>query len=331
MTHDPGLAADTCTFMEAVSGDGGTHNSGGVWWLSPDIALTGPTSGPDKADPGADNSIQLTFHRKPAANNCSLPAGTESITAEVWVGNPALAMTPDNPASTKMVGGIGSPIPSDGATVTPQPIIWHPLTGLDPSDPQSPGHKCLIARCYADPLTPSTTDFFVPDDPHVAQHNICIVPCGGPGAANRPGPCGFKISTVNRDRQLPQKVTLQAVVDLNPTKFVRDVVMRRLERTHGFRRLATSAPRRFTFELPDFPNAQIVDDLHSGCLALLFGGKGQHILDANIELAAGQLTTFTFNADLSRARLGDAHIFHLRQIGSDKRDQGGLTLVMVVV
>ena len=45
MANDPGLAADTCIFMEAVSGDGGTHNSGGAWWLSPDIQLNGPASG----------------------------------------------------------------------------------------------------------------------------------------------------------------------------------------------------------------------------------------------------------------------------------------------
>src|SRR3982751_1575870 len=37
MANDPGLSGDTCIFMEAVTGDGGVHNSSGVWWLSPDI------------------------------------------------------------------------------------------------------------------------------------------------------------------------------------------------------------------------------------------------------------------------------------------------------
>jgi len=52
MPNDPGLAGDTCFYMEAVSGDGGTHDPAGTWWLSPDIQLTGPVSGPDNADPG---------------------------------------------------------------------------------------------------------------------------------------------------------------------------------------------------------------------------------------------------------------------------------------
>src|SRR6266545_6453759 len=56
MANDPGLAADTLTYMEAVSGDGGIHDAAGVWWLSPDIQLIGSVSGMDKADPGVDNT-----------------------------------------------------------------------------------------------------------------------------------------------------------------------------------------------------------------------------------------------------------------------------------
>ena len=41
MPNDPGLSPDTCLFVEAVSGDGGAHNGNGVWWLSPDVSLTG--------------------------------------------------------------------------------------------------------------------------------------------------------------------------------------------------------------------------------------------------------------------------------------------------
>ena len=87
MANDPGLAADTCIFMEAVSGDGGTHNSGGAWWLSPDIQLNGPASGPDKADPGVANPVDVTLHNK--GGDCKLPPGTESVTIELWAGNPA--------------------------------------------------------------------------------------------------------------------------------------------------------------------------------------------------------------------------------------------------
>src|SRR5882762_577950 len=105
MANDPGLAADTCIFMEAVSGDGGTHNSGGAWWLSPDIQLTGPTSGPDKADPGVANPVDVTLHNK--GGDCKLPPGTESVTIELWAGNPSLAMAPNLPNSTVHIDSIG--------------------------------------------------------------------------------------------------------------------------------------------------------------------------------------------------------------------------------
>jgi len=329
MPHDPALNADTCIYMEAIQGDGGAHNANDTWWLSPDIKLTGATSGPDKADPGQDNTVEVTFHRQAAIlNECILPPGTESISMEFWVGNPSLAMTPDNPASTKKIDGIGEPVPVDGATVS-HVFTWNPPTGLDPTDPQSSGHKCLIARCYPDPLIPSSMSFFVPDDPHVAQHNICIVPCGGPGAARRPGPCAFEVATLNPDRERAQKVLLRAIVDLHPSKFVEKVVRQRLEGMHGFKRLATRPPKGFKFEFRDFPDAQVTDNTKLGCLGLLFGGKDRRSCDAQIDLKPGQFTRFRFVADLVGAELGDAYIFHLRQIGEDKRDQGGLTIVMV--
>ena len=331
MPNDPALNADKCIFMEATQGDGGVHNTNNPWWLSPDIKLTGATSGLDKADPGENNTVDITFHMQPAIlNECVLPGGTESISVEFWVGNPSLAMTPDNPASTTRIDGIGSAIPADGASVT-KAFVWNPPTGLDPADPQSSGHKCLIARSFPDPLIPSTTSFFVPDDQHVAQHNICIVPCGGPGAARRPGPCGFEVATVNPDRERAQKVLLRAVVDLHPGRFVQRVVLERLKETHGFKRLATRPPQGFSFELRAFPRAEVTDNTKPGCLGVLFGGKDQRSYDAQIEFKPGQFTRFSFIADLSGAALGDAYIFHLRQIGADKRDQGGLTIVMVAV
>ena len=314
MANDPGLTTDTCIYMEAVTGDKGTHDNTGVWWLSPDIQLTGPISGPDKADPGQSNTVNVNFHRK--ADDC-VTLGDESVTVELWVGNPSLAMAPNNPASTSLIQITGAPFPAPNATAT-QPFNWTPPNGLPASDPQSSGHKCLVARCYSSSVSASATNFFVPDDQHVAQHNICIVPCGGPGAARRPGPCGLRVATVNLNARKAEKVTLRAVVDLKPNKFVRKVVLQRLEKTKGFRRLATTAPRGFKFELPDFPKAEVNDKLRNG-------------YEAKIQLKRGQFTNFTFMADLSKASFGDAYIFHLTQTGADGHAQGGLTIVMIAV
>ncbi len=328
MSSDPKLAGDTCIYMEAVTGDGGTHNPNGVWWLSPDIKLTGPTSGPDKADPGQNNTVDVTYHRMAAASNCTLAPGAESITVELWAGNPSLAMAPNNPASTALIQSIGAPIPPEGASLT-QVVNWVPPQGLPADDPQSSGHKCLIARCYPDPLTPDSKDFHVPDDQHVAQHNICIVPCGGPGAASRHADCGLRITTLNLDAEKPQTVRIRSWFDARPHDFVRHVVLERLKATRGFKSLARRPPRSFKLDFPDFPRAEVSDRTRPGCLGALAGGS--RVYEAKIEFGPGQLTHFSFSADISNASFGEASVFHLTQIGADNRGQGGLTAVVVAV
>src|SRR5262249_22156859 len=253
MASDPALVGDTCTFMEANSGDGGTHNTNGAWWLSPDIALTGSVSGPDKPDPGVDNTVDVTLHS--SGGQCTLPPGTESLTIELWVANPSLVMAPNNPASTTHIDSIGMQLFSGAGSATHQ-FHWVPPQGLPASDPQAPGHKCLIARGYADPLIPSNTSFFAPDDRHVAQHNICIVPCGGPGAARRPSGCGQTVTTVNPDVKKAQRARLRAVLDADPAPAVRKIVVDRLKHVKGFARLAPSPPRRFQIQLRDFPKVK---------------------------------------------------------------------------
>ena len=110
MPSDPGLSKDTCIYSEAVAGDGGNHNPSSTWWLSPDITLTGPTSGPDKADPGQINICKVIFHRKSAESQCIF-SDAESLTVELWVGNPSIVMAPDNPNSAVRIGYIGTALP----------------------------------------------------------------------------------------------------------------------------------------------------------------------------------------------------------------------------
>jgi hypothetical protein len=325
MPNDPNLAGDSCIFVEAVSGDGGVHNAN-VWWLSPDIVLAGPVSGPDKADPGQANSIDVAFHRKGDNSECIFP-GDEAVTVEVWVGNPAIAMTPNNQTSTKLIQSIGSPVPVAGASST-QHFSWAIPLSVPASQPDSPGHKCLIARVYPDSLAPSSASFFVPDDQHVAQRNICIVPCGGPGAARKPGPCGFEVTTANINPKEAELVTISAILDLHPNEFVRTTVLRSLERQAGFKKLATRPPSGFRFDLREFSDAKISDHTGSpGCLGLLLGA--QRRFTAGINLEANQVVHLPFVADLANAEFGDAFIFHLTQIGPANQRQGGLTLVMV--
>jgi len=315
MANDPGLAADTMTYLQAIAGDNGVHDPNAAWWLSPDIQLTGPVSGIDKADPGADNTVDVTVH---ASAQGAYAPGAESITIELYVANPSLAMAPNNPQSTTRIDTIGMPLLAAGGSGTNQ-FHWTPPPGLPAGDPQAPGHKCLIARAYSDPLTPGGQSFFTPEDRHVAQHNICIVPCGGPGAARRPAGCGTNVNTINATGK-PQRARIRATLDTDPSKLVREIVIARLRHVKGFQRLAAKGPKAFGFTFTD---------VKSRTLAVPKPTKGKAV-ESEVLLAPGQFITFRFEADLSGGNLGEAHIFHLTHADGETV-LGGLTVVVLAV
>jgi hypothetical protein len=263
-----------------------------------------------------NNIVSVSFH---VTANGALPPGAESITIELWVANPSLAMAPNNAVSTKHVDSIGMPLASAGGAQTYQ-FNWIPPSGVPAADPQAPGHKCLMARSYADPLIPSGTSFFAPQDRHVAQHNICIVPCGAPGAVRKPAGCGLAVTTLNPDARR-QRLKLRAVLDREPSKLVREIVLRYLAKTEGFQRLATKAPRGFGFSFEG------VTAKSAG------GGKAGRApaYEAVIDADAGEVFRFQFAADLRGGKLGEAHIFHLTQAAADGRPHGGLTVVVLAI
>lgn len=232
-------------------------------------------------------------------------------------------MAPNNPASTALVGFIGSPVPAPGGNGT-QKIDWTPPTGLPPDDPQSPGHKCLIARCYPETLTPSNSSFFAPDDQHVAQHNICVVPCGGPALTFPPRPCNLKVTTLNPDK-VTRNITLRAVLDLNPNEFVLKTIGKRIKVT--FKQLGKKPPRGFGFDVSPL-EATVADHSHP---ILPLPPSPRLSFEASVNLAPAQLIKIKFFADLTGTTAGDAYVFHLTQIGPGNRVQGGLTVVMGAV
>ena len=335
MPSDPGLAADTCIFMEAIPGDGGVHHANDLWWLSPDIELTGPLSGLDSADAGQVNPTILRFHRKAAASGCHFP-GDESLTVELWVANPSLVMAPRVHGSAVRVGFTGSPVPPEGGSGTQQ-VDWTPPAGLPPGDPQSPGHKCLVARCYPSSATPSGASFFVPDDPHAAQHNIVVLPV--PAGPNPLHPVGtLKVSTLNptavplpNPLQKPE-VKLRAVLDLLPKELALRTLRKRLQQVPGFQQVRTSPlPRGFKFDLTGFHASHVVDHSHSTVPGFP-PPPSPPSFEARIELPPRRgVVQIPFLADLSGAQPGDACIFHLVQTSTADVVEGGLTLAMVRV
>ncbi len=319
---DSGLAADTCTFMEAVPGDGGVHDANGIWWISPDIALKGATSGLDQVDDGQDNVVAVKFHRQ--AVNC-VSLGDESITVQFWAGNPSLVMSPREPRSAVLIESVGHAIPPDGSTAT-QHITWQPPAGLPSTDPQSSGPKCLVARCYSDSLTARVQSFFVPDDPHAAQHNVCVVPCHI--AANPSRIFKFNVSTINPG--LSQTVTLRARLDTHPNSYLHNVVAARVQHFPGFALApATTAPG-FGFDVLPIHGAHIVSPPQTFPPFPPFPFPTTHGFEATVPLSSQQFIRLTFGAKLTGVA-GNGYIFHLTQAGADQHAQGGLTLIMVLV
>jgi hypothetical protein len=328
MPNDPGLLNDTCTFVEAIAGDGGAHDASQVWWLSPDVGLTGPVSGPDRADPGQVNTGTVTFRRKPAASGCLFP-NDESLTVELWVAGPSLVMLPHVHGSAARIGFIGSPVPAEGGTGT-QSIDWTPTPGLAPNAPLSAGPKCLVARAYPSSGAASATSFFVPGDPHVAQHNFVTLPFTQ-AAMLPPGVGALTVATLNPAPPLnplqKAQVKLRAVLDLAPHGFVRQLVLDRLALVPGFQHLRASPLRGgFRFDLSAFATSNVVD--HSQIVPPFPPGQLPSF-EATIELAGGHVVPVPFLAHIGAAQVGEACVFHLIQRSTANVVEGGLTVVMV--
>ncbi|HEX3086516.1 MAG TPA: hypothetical protein VHP99_18420 [Pyrinomonadaceae bacterium] len=320
MASDPGLAGDTCIFMEAIPADGGIHNPNGVWWLSPDITLTGHTSGLETADQGL-NKIAIRFHRKPAGN-CTFP-GDESITVQAWVANPSLVMSPHVHGSAARVGFIGSPVPAEGSAQTQQ-IDWTPPAVNVPAplvidSPQKPGPKCLVALCYPDSLVPSATSFFVPGDQHVAQHNLCII-------VTHEKSVTFNVNSFNlAASSFPsiQPVKLRGVLDLAPSTFVKKMVLSRVQALPGFHQLRTAGlTEGFAFDLTGLQASHIVDHTTGP-----FTPPHLPSYEVSVHLS-GSLTKLKFRASVKDAHPGEVCIYHLTQTFND-HPQGGLTLAVL--
>jgi hypothetical protein len=310
--------------MRATTADTGPQANGArqsfaVWWLSPDIDLQGHTSGADKGDPGPQaNQVTVKFSMK---DECTLDtAASNRIRVELYVGDPALVMTPGS--NTALIANPIHPSPTVGVAANQDVILWTLPTPTPTTGPQAPGHKCLIARCYQKHLTPDSTAFHQVDDPHVAQHNICIVPCSSP--------CGLVVQTVNIDRRKVQPARIVAMADLRPDKHVLDTVRRRLKGFRGFKKLVTEPPPPFQVLFPNL-DVKVIDRTKKPGKTGRYGPFKMPNYEAQAMLKPGQAIEMKFITDLERSEFGNAHIYHLMHIGPDKRVQGGLTLVLVRV
>jgi hypothetical protein len=181
---------DASVYVEDKAGDLGAPMSTPTWWLSPDVDVVGHSG---EAWPGT-NQVQIRVHAHEE------PFVEGKITAEVYVGDPSLAMSPTT--GTKRIDPqdllfrpaniAGSEPVADetGATVS---FSWTPSTTS--TDVDGPGHRCLIVRAFPVSVTPPSSPFDVPHEQHEAQHNLIVLKTqmdvapmddGGAGTQNDP-------------------------------------------------------------------------------------------------------------------------------------------------
>ena len=313
MANDPGLATDSCIFIEAIKGDSGVHAGSRVWWLSPDITVSGQSTPSGFIESGP---VRIRTRRKPASSNCQF-LGDESVTVQLWAAKPSLVVAPSVRNSVQLVQSIGSPMPAEGGSSVQQ----IDLTSSDPNQPLPSGPKTLVARCYSESRSPSSSNFFLPGDQHVALHNLFVI-------ATSSLEVTFKLNTINPAPQLTHlhKVKLKAVLDLLPDPQVKHAVVSRVESIPGFLKLRSEPlAGAFRFDLTGFTASNVFDPSSPAPII----SPLPPTFSADVELPTNQVVELRFAASLKRVAAGEVCIFHLSQRSLSDESQGGLTLMIL--
>ncbi|MBV8899870.1 MAG: hypothetical protein JOY92_07135 [Verrucomicrobia bacterium] len=323
---------NTCLYMEDTSGDGGNHTDP-TFWLSPDCQMAnGPGTDPSFANEGAKNTTSVIIYKKP---DCALAGDSSAVVFDLYVCTPSLnIVTPtfDPTSSVQLASSSLAVVTTPGGTPNANDVTWTPSSNS--GDPNGPGHKCLIARCYPFGATPDQEFLskYIPEDPHYVQHNLTI----GVASQHSPGPHGIKIRTGNGARE-NETVTIRAVSDFKPSDTVLQAILPSLRAVPGFARIATRPVRHFGLNLDVFKNerncfeepfeylAHLVCDVITG----LFGKLEHPNIETKVTIRPRFFADFTFSVDASGSNVGDAHIFHLTQADHQGQFQGGLTVAVV--
>src|SRR3954447_3413588 len=329
---------DVSVYVEDRLGDQGLDPAATTpFWLSPDVDIPAHTG---EARQGS-NDVQIRVHTHEE------PILAEKVTAEVYVGQPSLAMSPTvgtkridpgnlvfrppGVAGTEPVAGI------PGATVT---FPWTPSSNAANVD--GPGHRCLVVRAFPQSVPPPSDPFAEPTEPHEAQHNIEILATtkmfaggGGAGAGTphdprRRGADGLwpeRISTIGVG-----KLGVRYVVwafDPEPPTVVR--------RALGHTSISKEPPKQVTFE-PDAKHGNTIDPsglLGNGPFVERSGlGRGLFTKDrllaaAELELHPNEETQLILRFDHSNLKQHSAVVLHGVQWDEHGKAEGGMTVVAV--
>jgi hypothetical protein len=326
---------DMSVYVEDRVGDQGASTGPGPFWLSPDVDIPAHTG---EAAQGS-NDVRIRVHSRDE------PILNEKITAEVYVGQPSLAMSPTvgtkriDPGLTFRPAGVAGTEPVadiPGGTAT---FPWTPSS--DPTQVDGPGHRCLVVRAFPVSVAPPTDPFTPETEQHEAQHNIEILATtkmfggmnkGGAGTPHDPrrrdpqsGMWWERISTLG-PRGLGKRYVVWAF-DPAPPEIVRRAV--------GHTTIAKKPPSKVVIE-PDPKEGDTVDphDLLTNGPFVEQSGLGHGLwaperllAGAEVELRPTEITQLLLRFDHSHLQAHSAVVLHGIQWDEHGRAEGGMTVV----
>jgi hypothetical protein len=335
---------DVSVFVEDNSGDlGGPTPSPKPFWLSPDVDIPAHTG---RAVQGA-NDVQIRVHSQEE------PILDEKIAAEVYVGNPSLAMSPTvgmkriDPGNLRFrppnLTGTEPVASNAGGTLT---FSWTPSSSAGAID--GPGHHCLVVRAFPVSLTPPGSPFDVPNEQHEAQHNIDILSTtttqammisGGAGTPEDPrrrdkdtGLWWERFSTLAARRR--GKHYIVWAFDPDPSAEIVDGVRRSLKGT-GFRGFSKEPPGSVTLEPVKARGGEIATSVllkdrefasTSGLGRGLFARK-RLLAAAVLDLGPRTLSGLILRFDHSNLHKRTGAVLHGIQWNDKGEPEGGITVI----
>jgi hypothetical protein len=333
---DPGLAGDNQVYAEAITGDGGVHNASAIWWLSPDIQLDGnaPT-----VNPGDTITVHAKAHHRGGLPNATL------VQFEMWICTTSVAITSAT-ATRISPNNLTLDIFSFSGGVGTRDYTWAVPASLPNTNPEGLGHRCLVGRYY--PLlagvTPSTSSFYLPDEPHACQHNIDIVPAGGAPMKKGLGTWDAPLGTVDglwsfslqtgAVGERNEQVVIRVGLDPAPHVHVRNA-LRPLLKGRPVEAISDSRVPGVKMHLGEL-DADIREveyeegrgpdrpDPHRPSLP-------HPVLEARTVLPHGKPAFVHLQVDPKTVPVGQAKIFHVWQEGERSGAQGGVTVVFAHV
>jgi hypothetical protein len=331
-----GYGGDVSVYVEDRQGDQGFDPMATTpFWLSPDVDIPAHTG---EARQGSnDVRIRVHTHEEPIL--------AEKITAEVYVGQPSLVMSPT--MNTRRIdpgnlvfrppGVAGTEPIADivGGTVT---FPWTPSN--DTAQVDGPGHRCLVVRAFPQSVAPPTDPFAVPTEIHEAQHNIDILAttkmmvsggsagAGTPHDPRRQGADGLwheRISTTGAGR--PGLRYVVWAFDPAPAPVIRHAL--------GHTTVSKAPPAKVTFD-PDAKHGNPIDPsglLDNGPFKEKSGlGRGlfapeRLVAGAELELHPNEIAQLMLGFDHTNLKPHSAAVLHGVQWDEHGNAEGGMTVV----